>query len=148
MFCAELWKNIRVFLSKNFQFLEVKFSIYLNRRVFVMPIMARYRFIKNGSWVCRHLGSYDGGVIPSPRWNDARPIIRWGLSSFREFWKFIWVLLMVPNWPKLATFSPELYVRCFQFSFFSEGFNNPLRVERSFYLLQFLVWSGQPLLLA
>ena len=30
-------KNIRVFLSENFQFLEVKFSIYLNRHVFVMP---------------------------------------------------------------------------------------------------------------
>ena len=29
-------KNIRVFLSENFQFLEVKFSIYLNRRVFIM----------------------------------------------------------------------------------------------------------------
>ena len=29
-------KNIRVFLSENFKFLEVKFSIYLNRRVFVM----------------------------------------------------------------------------------------------------------------
>ena len=29
-------KNIRVFLSKNFPFLEVKFSIHLNRRVFVM----------------------------------------------------------------------------------------------------------------
>ena len=29
-------KTIRVFLSENFQFLEVKFSIYLNRRVFVM----------------------------------------------------------------------------------------------------------------
>ena len=29
-------KNIRVFLSENFQFLEVKFSIYLNRHVFVM----------------------------------------------------------------------------------------------------------------
>ena len=29
-------KNIRVFLSENFQFLEVKLSIYLNRRVFVM----------------------------------------------------------------------------------------------------------------
>ena len=29
-------KNIRVFLNENFQFLEVKFSIYLNRRVFVM----------------------------------------------------------------------------------------------------------------
>ena len=29
-------KKISVVLSKNFQFLEVKFSIYLNRRVFVM----------------------------------------------------------------------------------------------------------------
>ena len=29
-------KNIRFFLSENFQFLEVKFSIYMNRRVFVM----------------------------------------------------------------------------------------------------------------
>ena len=29
-------KNIRVFLSENFQFLEVKFSIHLYRRVFVM----------------------------------------------------------------------------------------------------------------
>ena len=26
----------KVFLSENFQFLEMKFSIYLNRRVFVM----------------------------------------------------------------------------------------------------------------
>ena len=30
-------KNIRFFLSEIVQFLEVKFSIYLNRRVFVMP---------------------------------------------------------------------------------------------------------------
>ena len=29
-------KNIRFFLSENFMFLEVKFSIYLNKRVFVM----------------------------------------------------------------------------------------------------------------
>ena len=29
-------KKYRSFLSKHFQFLEVKFSIYLNRRVFVM----------------------------------------------------------------------------------------------------------------
>ena len=29
-------KNIRLFLSENFQFLVAKFSIYLNRRVFVM----------------------------------------------------------------------------------------------------------------
>ena len=31
-------KNIRVFLSENFHFLEVIFSIYLNRRVFEMII--------------------------------------------------------------------------------------------------------------
>ena len=29
-------KNTRIFLSKNFHVLIVKFSIYLNRRVFVM----------------------------------------------------------------------------------------------------------------
>ena len=29
-------KNIRILLSENVQFLEMKFSIYLNRRVFVM----------------------------------------------------------------------------------------------------------------
>ena len=29
-------KNIRVFLSENFQFLEAKFSMYLNRRIFVI----------------------------------------------------------------------------------------------------------------
>ena len=29
-------KNIVVFVSENFKFLEEKFSIYLNRRVFVM----------------------------------------------------------------------------------------------------------------
>ena len=28
-------KNIRFLLSENFQFLQVKFSIYMNRRVFV-----------------------------------------------------------------------------------------------------------------
>ena len=35
-------KNIRVFLSENFQFLEVKISVYLNRRVFVMHIIHIY----------------------------------------------------------------------------------------------------------
>ena len=33
-------KNIRIFVSENFQFLEVKVSIYLNRRVFVMSMTA------------------------------------------------------------------------------------------------------------
>ena len=30
------YEKYQLFLSKNFQFLEVKYSIYLNRRVFVM----------------------------------------------------------------------------------------------------------------
>ena len=36
MFLSKNTKNIRVFFSENFQFLEVKFSIYLMRHVFVM----------------------------------------------------------------------------------------------------------------
>ena len=35
MFCAEI-RKILEFLSESFQFLEVKFSVYLNRRVFIM----------------------------------------------------------------------------------------------------------------
>ena len=31
-------KNVRIFLSENFPFPVVKFSIYLNRRVFVMTL--------------------------------------------------------------------------------------------------------------
>ena len=34
-------KSIRVFLSENFQFLEVNFSIYLNRHVFVMCVTSK-----------------------------------------------------------------------------------------------------------
>ena len=33
-------KNIRVFLTANFKFLEVKFSVYLNRLVFVMHLLS------------------------------------------------------------------------------------------------------------
>ena len=36
MFWAEIWKNIRIFYLEIFPFLVVKFSIYLNRCVFVM----------------------------------------------------------------------------------------------------------------
>ena len=39
-------KKYQIFLSENFQFLEVKFSIYLNRRVFVMGyLFFTYRHI-------------------------------------------------------------------------------------------------------
>ena len=37
-------KNIRVFYLKNFGFLEVKFSIYLNRRVFAMMTQTGSKF--------------------------------------------------------------------------------------------------------
>ena len=36
MFWAEIWKISELFYLKIFSFLEVKFTIYLNRRVFVM----------------------------------------------------------------------------------------------------------------
>ena len=40
MFWAEIWKISDFFLSENVQFLEVNFSVYLNRRVFVMGQLA------------------------------------------------------------------------------------------------------------
>ena len=51
MFCAETWK-ISEFLSENFQFLEMKFSINLNRRGFVMRSALQFCF------VCRILKKY------------------------------------------------------------------------------------------
>ena len=43
-------KNIRVFLSENFQFLEVKFTIYLNRHVFVMHVNYMYIDTNTRQW--------------------------------------------------------------------------------------------------
>ena len=40
-------KNIRFFLSENFHFLVVKFSVYLNRHVFVMLSHASLRGQQN-----------------------------------------------------------------------------------------------------
>ena len=46
------------FLSENFQILEVKFSIYLNRRVFVMIFMlASFYFVHHVSKSCRAVTS-------------------------------------------------------------------------------------------
>ena len=66
-------KKYLSFLAENFQFLVVKFSTHLNRRVFVMfiaerylpvrvadgPITARYWFIKNANWDVRVDSLYD-----------------------------------------------------------------------------------------
>ena len=50
------YENIRVFLSENFQFSEVKFSIYLNRHVFVMLGLSTRYFITNfESFAISHL---------------------------------------------------------------------------------------------
>ena len=48
MFWAEIWK-ISEFLSEIFQFLEVKFSIYLNRRVFVMDLSLHLAHMSEGT---------------------------------------------------------------------------------------------------
>ena len=40
----QTYEKYQTFLSENFQFFEVKFSIYLNRRVF---LMCTYTLIKN-----------------------------------------------------------------------------------------------------
>ena len=40
MFRAYIYEKYQGFLTENFQFLEVKFSIYLNRRVFTITYTA------------------------------------------------------------------------------------------------------------
>ena len=52
MFWAEIWK-ISEFLSENFQFLVMKFSIYLNRCVFVMSRSASARMLEHASEAAR-----------------------------------------------------------------------------------------------
>ena len=66
MFWAEIWK-ISEFLSENFHFLAVKFSVYLDRHVFVMgyfvtvcspsPFLSMPRS-DCGSWVWHFLGIF------------------------------------------------------------------------------------------
>ena len=46
MFSAEIWKISEFFVSENFQFLEVKFSIYLNRRV----VVKEHRWLVYHGW--------------------------------------------------------------------------------------------------
>ena len=54
-------KNIRLFLFENFQFLEVKFYVYLIRRVFVMDHFFPYRVDSFKVKVCVCVGGGGGG---------------------------------------------------------------------------------------
>ena len=84
-------KNIRVFLSEIFQFLEVKLSIYLNRRVFVMAIVVvsadgtRTRWL---SWMRRPTGDQEvAGSTPAEVGNilSWRLIMKYFLRLFSPF---------------------------------------------------------------
>ena len=50
MFGAEIWKVSEFFLSENFQFLDVKYPMYLNRRVFLMGRLLIANCLK--MWLC------------------------------------------------------------------------------------------------
>ena len=54
-------KNISEFLSENFQFFVVKFSIYLNRRVFEMLMMCQ----KTAGWQTVNKKSAESDVGPA-----------------------------------------------------------------------------------
>ena len=53
-------KNIRIFLSENFHFLVVKFSVYLNRRVFLMVTGISDIFGNISLWVFSRLPQHGG----------------------------------------------------------------------------------------
>ena len=54
-----MYEKYQDFLSENFQFLVVKFSVYLNRRVYVMEIMQEHtlRNIPAGTGRLYNVGS-------------------------------------------------------------------------------------------
>ena len=57
-------KNIRAFLPENFEFLEVKFSIYLNRLVFVMFFNQPYiKFMSLLIWALQNISRGTQGKI-------------------------------------------------------------------------------------
>ena len=57
-------KNIRLFLSENFYFLVVKFSVYLNRCVFVMTFS---EFRRKFHIVIKALSSSGGSIVSECR---------------------------------------------------------------------------------
>ena len=83
MFWAEMWK-ISEFLSENFQFLEVKFSIYLNRRVFVMQALCEHWANSGIFWkiIC--------GLLMKPYW-----LYWWTLLTLlmKPYWLYWWSLI-------------------------------------------------------
>ena len=80
--------NIRIFVSENFQFLEVKVSIYLNRRVFVM-ILLHPLFQEGHSSVTSksiyNQNSSEGGVAPAGAKVTGAIIRPWLLNKFISF---------------------------------------------------------------
>ena len=64
-FCFEQkYEKYQSFLSANFQFLKVKFSIYLNRRVFVMSVCASAQSVQSLVSAWRHVGSLATHRVP------------------------------------------------------------------------------------
>ena len=85
MFWAEIWK-ISDFLSENFQFLMVKFSIYLNRRIFKMIL----KMVVTGvEWVCECVSV------------SAEPAISPGTERYGHVWC---IAVRIKNWDKVWLF--------------------------------------------
>ena len=85
MFWAKVWKISEFFIWIFFQFLEVKFSIYLNRRVFLMK---HYISDQRRRWS----GSADTYYIRLfPVWQDSLMITHKMKTKLKQktFWRFV-----------------------------------------------------------
>ena len=69
-------KNIRVFLSENFQFLEVKFSVYLNRRDLVMLIQVSMHHALALLFLVNSAGEIFGPCIPQSSAGRSKILIK------------------------------------------------------------------------
>ena len=75
-------KNIRIFLSENFQFLVVKFLVYLNRHIFIMVMHILVVWRSGYMLIFKSLSSIMRMSAVHVQTNMYRPIRRTGHSLF------------------------------------------------------------------
>ena len=81
MFWAEIWKTSEFFLSENFSFLVVKFSIYLNRCVFAMYILFLVYAYRYYSSINNRSGHGKKEVLLFYYILKPLSMVKWGLPS-------------------------------------------------------------------
>ena len=142
MFWAEIWKHISFFLSENFQFLEVKLSIYLNRRVLVISGIVLHicwssgNYEKISEFFIWKFSVFEGEIFYVFEWACFRNSLYFA-SYLLKFWKFNLLILHV-IFPRYIT---DAEFRDFMFSQSCLGLLTFISSHQNMYLCQHARWD-------